>query len=122
MYVSARGFWDVINSTFIDPAIYPWFEIYPGHVSAGENGAAASRVTFSLQSAYPQFDICGPTIFPCSSFISYISYLKDPAVYPHFDIYRAGSPRKEGEQVPLLTMLPAQYPALSLCEFRHHIM
>jgi len=53
---------------------------------------------------------------------SHISYLKDPAVYPHFDIYRTGSPRKEDEQVPLLTMLPAQYPALSLCEFRHHNM
>lgn len=48
-----------IESTFIDPAIYPWFEIYPGHVSTGENGVT-SRVT--LQSAYPQFDICRPLL------------------------------------------------------------
>jgi hypothetical protein len=42
--------------------VYPWFEIYPGHVSTGENRVATSRVTFSVL-AYPQFDICKPTIF-----------------------------------------------------------
>ena len=120
MYVSPRllGRY-AFELTLIDPVIYPWFEIYPGHVSAGENGVASSRVTCSLQSAYPHFDICRRTTFSCYPFIS---YFKDPAVYPYFDIYRTGSPEKEDQRVPLPTMLSAQYPMLSLCEFYHHFV
>jgi hypothetical protein len=50
--------WDVADLHFIGHADYPWFEIYPGHVSAGENDVATSRVAPLLQRVYPQFDIC----------------------------------------------------------------
>jgi hypothetical protein len=50
--------------------------------------------------------------------IPFFSHLKDPAVYPYFDIYRTGYPKKEDREAPLSVMLSAQYPALSLCEPR----
>ena len=117
MYVFPRPFGVIINSTFIDPAVYPWFEIYPGHVSAGENDATTSHISVSLQPVYPHFDICRLLLIAIPSIVSYI---QDPAVYPYFDIYGTGSPKKEDQWVPLSTLLSAQYPALSLCESWHH--
>jgi len=62
---SYRGFGDFANSVFLDSAAYPWFEIYPGHVSAGENSVATSRVVSLPQLPYPQFDLCKITISSC---------------------------------------------------------
>jgi hypothetical protein len=66
----------------------------------------------------PSLTYVGPLLFLA---VLFISYLKDPAVYPHFDIYRTGSP-KEDRRLPLSTILAAQYPALCLCEFPHHLI
>jgi hypothetical protein len=51
--------------------------------------------------------------------IHFLLYLKDPAVYPCFDIYRADFLKMEDRRVSLSVMLPAQYPALNLCESWH---
>lgn len=39
----------------------------------------------------------------------------DPAVYPHFDIYRSGSTSKSEAPLSLSVQLPARYPAIQLC-------
>lgn len=52
--------------------------------------------------------------------IHFLLYRKDPAVYPCFDIYRTDFLKMEYQRVSLSVMLPAQYPALNLCESWHH--
>ncbi len=99
------------------PSVYPWLLIYPGHVSAGQNDDATSRIAPLLQPVYPQFDIC--RLYYCILVILLFLYLKDPAVYPYFDIYGAHFLKMECQRVSLSVMLPAQYPALNLCESWH---
>jgi hypothetical protein len=80
-----------------------------------------------MTSQPPTFLFCYNRSIPSLTYVgllliaipSIISYLQDPAVYPYFDIYGTGSP-KEDQWVPLSTLLPTQYPALSLCELWHH--
>jgi hypothetical protein len=110
-----RGFRD-ITDLHTGPFVYPWLQVYPGDVSGGQNDAT-SRIAPLLQSVYPQFDICRLHYF--IFVILFLSYLKDPAVYPCFDIYRPGLLKMEDQRVSLSVMLPAQYPALNLCESWH---
>lgn len=110
------GPWGVIDLQ-TGPRVHPWSQVYPGLVSAGQNDVATSRIAPLLQPAYPQFDICRH--YYLIPVILFLLYLKDPAVYPCFDIYRADSLKMEYQRVSLSVMLPAQYPALDLCESWH---
>ncbi len=53
-----EAFERLLTCTGTGPSIYPWLQVYPGRVSAGQNNVATSRIVPMLQPVYPQFDIC----------------------------------------------------------------
>ena len=115
MYIPL-GFWD-ITDLHTGTSVYPWQQVYPAHVSYGHNDVPTSRIAPLLQPVYPELDICRLHYFILV--IPFVSYLKDPAVYPCFDIYRPDLLKMEYQRVSLSVMLPAHYPALNLCESWH---
>jgi hypothetical protein len=109
---SQRDFEVIAKQIFVDPAVYPCFEIYPGHISDEADSAATGEGT-SQQSVHPRFDACEYCFFTCRR-----SFLmsRNPEVYPYFDIYGTGSPTNVDKPTPLSVKLSVQYPAFNLCE------
>ena len=95
-----------------DPAVYPFFEIYPGHVVAPQEFDVQPSV--KLAKVYPALDICAYMLkHLCVAFDLFI----DPTVYPAFEIYPGYviDVRVEDTLTPLPVTLKAHYPAFDLC-------
>jgi hypothetical protein len=118
----------IFYSYLLDPATYPYFDIYPA-VTPRNDGRASpilgqeivaqsapwrccwptfqahpaiiyhSERASSKDSGYPLFVICKHLINYLSE---YYSFLLDPATYPHFDIYPAITPRNDSCASPIL--------------------
>ncbi|KAI9466988.1 hypothetical protein BJY52DRAFT_1347928 [Lactarius psammicola] len=77
----------------IYPIVYPCFEIYPGHISNGENDGV------------DRFGVSSP---------------QPPVLYPHFDLYRTGP--SEDQLVLPSTKPSLQYPSFNLYPpVSHHL-
>jgi len=74
--------------TFIDTAVYPTFEIYPGHVVHPQEDVSSGVLSFLLPKKYPNIDICAYSSNIMMHFPHIVTIaLLDPAVYPIFEIY-----------------------------------
>jgi hypothetical protein len=67
-----RDFEVVAKQNFVDPTVYPCFEIYPGHISDREDSVVTGEGT-SQQSVHTRFDACEPTAFLFAALLSDIS-------------------------------------------------
>lgn len=101
------------NKSIPDPAVYPFFEIYPGNVVAPQEIDGPSSV--KLASVYPALDICEWHIFELMSVL--FTRAIDPAVYPVFEIYPGNviDVQTENVMTPLSVRLQARYPVFDIC-------
>ncbi len=77
--------------SFLDPAVYPYFDIYSsGHSAAAENDRQLEVGSITLRSSYPMFNICKNLYLSLLEKGFTVSFA-DPPVYPFFDIYNEGS-------------------------------
>ena len=107
----------------IDPAVYPYFDIYPvastikdlRHIPGTSSKPAKSTMpTQSSSLQYPYFDIC--KIHQISETLSLNYFLKDPAVYPFFDIYPSRTPAaSESMGQAIEWRLTTKYPYFNIC-------
>lgn len=102
----------------VDPAVYPYFEIYAGECCDGRLSEPDHNATV-LPATYPRFAICESIILhsELSMKCTHFHYFSDPAVYPYFEIYAGevcdGSLSRQDEGHVTLT---AMYPP-AICAF-----
>lgn len=103
----------------LDPAVYPHFDLYNYGTAQKHETTCGPSNELPAQSIlpnvlYPAFNLCEYGQ-PCQQ-IAAAKTIPDPAVYPHFDLYSAGSAQKLNNWDQFSLVLPATYPAIVLCK------
>lgn len=103
----------------VDPAVYPYFEIYAGECCDGRLSEPVHNY-ITLPATYPRFAICesGPLHSALCMRCTHFHCFSDPAVYPYFEIYAGevcdGSLLRQDD---VHVTLPAMYPRFAICAF-----